>query len=234
MIGSRGSLVHARARLGLGLIAALATLTASAAGAPAKLAWQEHFDKPALDWVDPLAHNADEIARVYSVRHDGALAFLHARHDRASTSTPPALHYGKAFQKAPIPLDKVRALRWRWRALQHPNVTTDPWIDLAAGVYVLIRKPGVFASGRGFKFGWLALPGKPGQHQRGLLEVPLRTEAATREWKSESVDLCALYKQEYGGSCAGETIQYIGVVTDADNTRSIAEGDYADFELELN
>ena len=214
------------------------------AGAPAasgKIFWQENFDRAPLDWVDPVSPRASACASVYSLERAPAaagpsrapLSFLHARHDRSSRSQPPAIHYGKAFQTAGAPLDQVRALRWRWRVLQHPDVTDDPWIDVAASVYVIFRTPSILHSGRGFKFGWLAKPA-PASHQRGLLEQPLRAGGPLGEWREESVDLCALYRREYHRDCAGETVQYIGVVTDADNTRSIAEGDYANFALELS
>ncbi len=101
----------------------------------------------------------------------------------------------------------------------------------AASVYVVLEKPSLLHSGRGFKFGWLAKPGDRAQ-QRGLLEIPLRNDAASPEWKSESVDLCALYRETYREPCEGKRIQYVGVMTDADGTASISEADYAAFALE--
>ncbi len=196
------------------------------------IAWRESFAGPSIDWVDPLQHTPAEISQIYTLRKQGAETMLHARHDRSASSKPPAIHYGHAFQSAPVPLDKIKALRWKWRATLHPKVDKDPWADLAVSVYVLIRRPSLLHAGRGFKLGWTAKPAPDG-HQRGLLEHALRSDAASDAWQSESVDLCALYQKEYGAPCAGETVQYVGVVTDADNTRSIAEGDYAAFELEL-
>ena len=60
--------------------------------------------------------------------------------------------------------------------------------------------------------------------------MPVRTGGPTDEWQSEEVDLCAVYREAYG-PCEGQHILYIGVVTDADGTKTIAGGDYADFEL---
>src|SRR5262249_7908195 len=149
--------------------------------------------------------DAEQLARVYAVRSDEGASFLHAQYDGAQPSRPPAMHYGKAFEERPPPLERVRALRWRWRALRHPTVTRDAWLHLAAGVYVVIRTPSLLFGGRGFKFGWLAKPGEVGTHQHGLLQIALRTEPATREWQSESVDLCGLYRTEYG-DCEGEHV----------------------------
>ena len=83
---------------------------------------------------------------------------------------------------------------------------------------------------RGFKFGWAAKPAPAGTHQVGLLQIELRHDAASVVWRQASVDLCALYRREYG-PCEGEFVRYVGVTTDADGTKSVAEGDYADFEI---
>ncbi len=196
----------------------------------ARVAWAETFRQPP-PWGDPSGHKAGDLAKVYGVQRDEAGAsWLHARHD-AQTGKTPAMHFGRALASDGIALDKVRALKWRWRVTQHPSVGGDPWLDLGASVYVVFEKPGVFSGGKGFKLGWLAKPGPRGTHQRGLLQVPLRADPAGAAWQSESVDLCALYKSEYNGSCAGQKVLYVGVVTDADGTKSVAEADYDDFEL---
>ena len=91
---------------------------------------------------------------------------------------------------------------------------------------------GFFTARVGFKFGWLSKPAPAGERQRGLLEESVRTDAAGPAWYAESVDLCALYQREYALPCRGEHVLYIGVTTDADGSRSVAEADYADFELD--
>ena len=73
-------------------------------------------------------------------------------------------------------------------------------------------------------------PGRDDQYQHGILELPLRHDPASPEWRQENVDLCALYRKAFG-PCEGEHVLYVGVVTDADGTHSIAEADYDDFEL---
>lgn len=220
----------------VGLLAAIAAAGPLAsdeahAETAARSAWSETFARPSLGWSDPSGHGPELLARVYGVQRDGDRSFLHARHD-ATTGKPPAMHYGTALPRKGVPLDRVQALRWRWRVTQHPRVGADPWLDLGASVYVVFEKPGLFSGGKGFKFGWLARPGARGTHQRGILQVPLRSDAASPTWRDESVDLCALYRAEYG-SCSDAKVIYIGVVTDADGTRSIAEGDYADFDLHV-
>jgi hypothetical protein len=198
--------------------------------APPVVLWGEHFDHPSLDFIDPEDHGVAQLAKVYAVQRDGGLSFLHATHDGQAKGTPSPMHYGRAFRDDPVPLERVSALRFRWRARVHPNVGDDPLVDLAAGVYVVVHMPTVLGGGRGFKFGWLAKPGSKGTHQAGLLQVALRSDPAGPEWRSESVDLCRLYREEYG-ACEGQKLIYVGVTTDGDGTKSRAEGDYADFEL---
>lgn len=195
-----------------------------------RVLWSEDFDSQALDWTDPLRHGPDQIARIFSLGREGSQRFLHARYDGTASNRPKAIDYGRVFGDGSARLDQVRALRWRWRALRQPAVTDDPWLDMAASVYVVMRAPSLFSGGRGFKFGWLARPGPTGTHQRGLLQIPLRADAPGPAWQTESVDLCALFRQEYG-PCEGERVLYVGVVTDGDNTKSLAEADYASFEL---
>ncbi len=205
---------------------------ANADGLPAgsRVYWQERFDRPDFQWIDPAKHDAAALARVYSIGHEGSLTFLHAHHDATGASPPKAMHYGHVFPKGSAPLDKIASLSWRWRVTQHPNVADDAWEDMAAGVYVIMRTPDLFTSGKGFKFGWLAKPGARGTRQRGLRQTELRHDPAGAGWVTETVDLCALYTREYG-NCAGEYVLYVGVVTDADGTRSVADADYADFAL---
>jgi hypothetical protein len=155
-------------------------------------------------------------------------SFLHARHDAAVNGAPPAIHFGKAFDG--IPVHKVRLLRWRWRARIQPLVRDDPWEDMAASIYVVTRAPTLLRKGRGFKFGWLAKSGPSQTYQRGLLQVPLRSDPPSLQWRTEEVELCDLYRRTYG-PCEDAQIIYIGVLTDADGVQSIAEGDYADFEI---
>ncbi len=194
-----------------------------------RVVWSEHFTG-SLDWLDPFDHGKDKLARVYSVQREDGQTFLRASHDYTAGSTPPAMHYGHAFVRGATPLEDVKALTWKWRARKHPPVKSDAWDDMAGGVYVVIKQPSLLVGGKGFKFGWLAKGGEKGTHQHGLLQVELRHDAAADVWRYEAVDLCGLFRQEYG-PCEGQKVLYIGVVTDADGTRSVSEADYADFEL---
>jgi hypothetical protein len=234
-VGALPAAILGSAALGLGMLLAgpvagggAGPVAGSGAGT---VLWQEHFAGSTLDWVDPeQKYSAAQLARLYSVAHNNGFSFLHARHDMTAPSPARSMHYGKAWPDRPIPLDRIRALKWRWRALVHPPVTDDPWLDMAASIYVIMRPPAFLRGARGFKFGWAAKPAPAGTHQIGLLQIELRHDPASPEWRAESVDLCALYRKEYG-PCEDVFVRYVGVTTDADGTKSVAEGDYADFEI---
>ena len=112
----------------------------------------------------------------------------------------------------------------------HWLIRNDPWEDMAASIYVVTKAPSLLRKGRSFKFGWLAKPGPSQTYQRGLLQVPQRSDPPGDQWRTEEVDLCDLYRRTYG-PCEDAQIIYIGVLTDADGVKSLAEGDYARFEL---
>ncbi len=237
---TRGSLLSGSARtlavaLAAGFLGSAAFVSAPAAHAEgltagSRVYWQERFDRPDIHWVDPARHDATALSRVYSIGHEGAVNFLHAHHDGTGESPPKAMHYGRAFPKDAPPLERIASLTWRWRVTQHPAVRDDAWEDMAAGVYVIMRTPDLITSGKGFKFGWLAKPGAKGTRQRGIRQTELRHDAAGGGWVTENVDICALFEREYG-KCDGEHVLYVGVVTDADGTKSVADADYADFAL---
>ncbi len=198
-------------------------------GRPTRVLWQEHFSGP-LEWIAPKGETREALSAIYTVRADSSGSFLRAHHDGRLKPRQRTIQFGKVFADSPIPLERIRALRWRWRAQRHPAVEGDPWDDLAVSLYVIVKKPAFLSPGRGFKLGWLARPGPQGTKQWGLIQIALRAEPTTGEWLSEEVDLCALYRRFYG-PCEGESLQYVGIMTDGDDTRSLAEGDYADFEL---
>jgi hypothetical protein len=202
-------------------------------GGPTVL-WREDFASGALPWTGLFGEHPEDVAEVYKVEQEGPLHFLRATVD-ARPGRPrrltKAIHVGVSFADAGLGLERAGELRWRWRVRRHPTVGADAWEDVAASLYVLVKQPGLFGGGRGFKFAWLASPGAEGTRQSGLVQIALRAEPATEEWREERVDLCALYRRDYG-PCEGERLLAIGPLTDADNSRSVAEADYASFELD--
>ncbi len=193
--------------------------------------WLERFDGANLAWVAPIGGSGGKVSKVFSVQREDGVTFLHGRHDgRPDADKVGFVHYGKRFDPQGPPLERVRSLRWKWRVRQHPANTTNMWEDVAASVYVIVKPPSVLGGGKGFRFGWLGGPGVKGTYRMGLGRVSLREDPATMEWKSEAVDVCALYR-EWFGPCEGERLNYVGVATEADGTDSVSEADYTDFEL---
>jgi hypothetical protein len=197
--------------------------------------WQESFDRPdvaSLGWGSPSDASPEEIEAVFDIEADDIGKFLHARHEvGGQDDPPPAVHFGRAWKKDAMALSEVCHLSWRWRVRHHPAAHEDPWLDLGASVYVIIELPGLLSSGKGFKLGWLQKPGPTDETQKGIVQVQQRVDPATGTWHEEKVDLCALYREHYGGDPSEVPLLYVGVVTDADNTESLAEADYDELTL---
>ncbi len=227
-----------RARtIGFGIALATTLLLAHGASSEAvanggsSARWSESF-AGALDWGSPRQTPA-QISAVYSQRTENGVGFLHAFHDATpadNKSIVPAVHYGHPFPQKTLRLADSCELSWKWRVLKHPSIGDDAWKDAAASVYVVTRQPGLLGGGRGFKFGWLAKSGAVGKKQHGFLQVERRNDGAGPEWKTERVNLCELYTKEFG-AIGDEKLLYVGVMTDADGTKSVAEADYANFAL---
>lgn len=180
-------------------------------------------------WVAPRGHGDDAVRAVFSVARDGGRSFLLAVHDARAPSAVGAVHFGKRFDP-PVPLADVVSLSFAWRVEEHPAPTSDPWRDLGASVYVVFRPPSLLSRGRGLKLGWLAKDDGAPSTQLGLAQIPLRVAPASAAWIEEAVDPCALHRAR-GGRCEDEELVYVGVVTDADDTRSRARAGYAGFKL---
>ena len=197
--------------------------------------WQETFERPdiaSLGWGSPSKSDEQELEAVFRIVTEGDDHFLRALHDgRPETDGPEPPHFGRVWEEGALKLGDACRLSWRWRVRQHPAAGEDPWLDLGASLYVIFELPGLFSGAKGFKLGWLQKPGPKGTKQRGIVQVPLRVDPGTGEWHEESVDLCALYREYYGDDVSQVPLLYVGVVTDADDTESVAEADYTDLAL---
>ena len=200
--------------------------------------WQETFERPDIascGWGGPSKSNERELETVFRIVAEGDDHFLRARHDgRPETDGPEPPHFGRVWEEDALKLSEACQLSWRWRVRQHPAPHEDPWVDLGASIYVIFDLPGLFSGAKGFKLGWLQKPGPTGTKQRGIVQIPLRVDPSAGEWHEESVDLCALHREYYGDDVSKVPLLYVGVVTDADNTESIAEADYAVLSLSKN
>lgn len=213
----------------LTLLSAVGAVGVAGASTPI---WKEGFSNWPQTWGSPR-QKTDEIQAVFRIEKEGTNSFLRAEHDAVPApgkKIPSAVHFGHAFRSPDVRLADACILSWKWRVLEHPKSGADAWSDVAASVYVVTRNPGLFAEGRGFKFGWLSSPGAKGTKQRGILQIEQRRDAANSSFIEESIDLCALHEQHFG-PLGEEKLLYVGLVTDADNSKSVARADYDDFRL---
>jgi hypothetical protein len=212
-----------------------ATPSLSAEDKKQGVVWQERFEQGgigALGWASPSKASPNEILKVFNLESEAGSSFLHARHDaRPGEDPPPAVHFGRAWEEGELPLDEACGLSWRWRIRSHPTSDEDPWLDLGASLYVVVELPGILSGGRGFKLGWLQKPTESTERQLGIAQIALRTDPEVGAWRDEAVDLCALYREHYGEDPRDVSLLYVGVVTDADNTESVAEADYAELTI---
>ena len=125
-------------------------------------------------------------------------------------------------------------LAWRWRPRAFPEGSDERDAgrnDSALGVYAVF--PAAMMTVRTVKYLWSreAPVGATASASAGLTRmVVLRSGApASDEWAAESVDVAADYQRLFGRGL--EKPRGIAVLTDADQTRTRAEGDYADFRV---
>lgn len=134
------------------------------------------------------------------------------------------------FRRGPL------RLRWRWRAIELPkggNECAEGKGDSAAAVYVTWKRGLRWYS---VKLVWSAdaTVGSTCNRIRNPFvasdSVILRSGESGSRWRTEEVDIDALYRQHFGDDIP--ELQGIGLLTDGDQTRSVSAADYADFTLE--
>lgn len=124
-------------------------------------------------------------------------------------------------------------LAWAWRPRQFPrnaDERDDARNDSALAVYLLVEHSRI-AGPKAVKYVWSErVPA--GTHltsNRGLTQVRvLRTGAAGADWTEERVNVLGDFRR-YFDETETPTPAGIAVLTDADDTSSVAAGDYANF-----
>lgn len=205
-----------------------------------KVAWREDFSDTARhssffgsEWHNYKEKSAKDITKVFSLSSEAGNFFLHARHNYATFDKD--VHLGKFFAKNQPRLNTTPILRWRWRSEVVP-MTPDKRTasDTAATVSVVFKK--VLLKIYGVKFKWSpereVTKGFYRKDFRGLgYYVSRNASDPLKTWVSEKVDLCQIYKTQYNEKNCDVEVSYIGVLTDADDTKSLAEASYDDFSL---
>lgn len=168
----------------------------------------------------------DEGRTVYSVGEERGRRFLRAH----------ARELGiQAAKEYEWPLEAYPILAWSWRVREFPQGADekDGKNDSAVAVYMLVPHSPVRGP-RAVKYIWSerVSAGTHLESNGGLTQVRvLRTGAGKRgDWVEERVnvrdDFRKYFRQEDVPRPAG-----IAVLTDADDTRSSAQGDYANFRI---
>jgi hypothetical protein len=170
-----------------------------------------------------------EAAAVYRVSEDGAgIRFLAARAEGQSVM----VGLEQPFEPARYPY-----LRWQWRVRRFPSGGDErakATNDSAAGVYVVFRGRLPFLP-RVLKYVWSAgapvgvRQSSPTYGDTKIIVIASGPARAPDEWRMETVNVQADYTDLFGR--APSKVRGIGVLTDANDTESIAAADYAGFQL---
>ncbi len=163
---------------------------------------------------------------VYSIREEGGLRFLHA--DSRGLGV-------QAGREVVWNLETYPILAWTWRPIEFPKNSDErksKTNDSALSVYAVF--PDSPVSVKSLKYVWSRvvpvgthLTSSAGKTQARVLRSG--TEAASR-WVEEQVNVREDY-QRYFGSAEAPKPAGIAVLTDADDTKSSAQGDYASFRV---
>jgi hypothetical protein len=166
----------------------------------------------------------DEGKRVYTVQEESGLRFLHAH--AVSFATQAARQFEWDLNRYPV-------LAWSWRPVEFPKGADekDGRNDSALSVYFMVPYSSIRGP-RAVKYIWSErVPvGTRLQSNGGLTQVRvLQSGTAKRgQWVEERVkvrdDWLAYFEEKDVPKPAG-----IAVLTDSDDTRSRAQGDYAKF-----
>jgi hypothetical protein len=166
----------------------------------------------------------DEGKEVYAVQEEGGQRFLRA------VSRGLGIQAGRAHEWE---LSEYPVLAWSWRPRQFPEAADERASgtnDSAAAVYVLVPHSRVRGP-KAVKYVWSErVPvGERLSSNGGLTQVRiLRSGPNGGAWQDERVNARDDYLRSFEVSKAPRTAG-IAVLTDADDTRSVASADYANF-----
>lgn len=163
---------------------------------------------------------------VYSVQEGGGMRFLHAH------SKGLGIQAGKPYE---WDLNAYPVLAWSWRPLEFPKRADekDGKNDSALAVYLLVPYSRLVGP-RAVKYIWSEhVPvGTRLESNSGLTQVRVLRQGTDRrgEWVEERVNV----REDYAKYFQENTVPKpagIAVLTDSDDTRSSARGDYANFQV---
>ena len=162
---------------------------------------------------------------VYSIREEGGRRFLRAIARRIGI---------QAGREVAWNLETYPILAWSWRPIEFPTSSDERKSganDSAVSVYAVF--PASAVSVKSVKYVWSRVV-PAGTHltsSAGNTQVRvLRSSPQTGRWADEQVNVREDYRK-YFGEAEAPRPGGIAVLTDSDDTRSSAQGDYANFRV---
>jgi hypothetical protein len=210
-------------------LALLVVLSVPAAGlaAGAECVTLEDFSRGAIGEFPPDWKPRKDAGRpVYSIQEEGGFRFLRAA----------AAGLGiQAGREVAWNLDVYPLLTWSWRPVEFPKGSDERRSrsnDSAVSVYAVF--PNSPVSVKSVKYVWsrVAPVGTHLTSSAGNTQVRILRTGADRagQWTEEQVNVREDYRKFFGGSDVPRPAG-IAVLTDSDDTKSSARGDYASFRV---
>jgi hypothetical protein len=162
---------------------------------------------------------------VYSVRVENGVRFLHAA--ASGTGIQAAREHEWDLREYPV-------LRWTWRPRTFPRGADEQGgrNDSALAVYVVFRHTPVTVKSLKYIWSGRVAKGARLESSHGLTQVLVVESGAPRDpraWVEERANVVEDYRRRFNERDAPKPLG-IAVLTDSDDTKSYAEGDYAGFE----
>lgn len=207
----------------------LALLLALAARAPAaeQCLTIDDFSRGKIGELPPdWKLRKDSGKGVYSIREQNGLRFLRA------ASHGLGVQAAKSYE---WDLNAYPILAWAWRPIEFPADSDErksKTNDSALAVYAVF--PHTMGSLKAVKYIWSAVVpvGTPLSSNMGLTQVRVLKSGAPGkgEWVEERVNVLEDYRKHFETSDVPKP-SGIAVLTDSDDTKSSARGDYANFRV---
>jgi hypothetical protein len=163
---------------------------------------------------------------MYSLKEEDGKYYMHVETKGGCTSIGKRINF--SAEKSPF-------LSWIWRVENLPEggkETGKKTNDSAGGLYVIFK--GSFMSNNVLKYVWSStLP--PGTvlsspyNSRTKIIVLEGGPEKTGKWINETVNIKEDYKKCFGSE--PPSVDAIGILTDSDNTKSLAAADYSDIQV---
>lgn len=168
----------------------------------------------------------EEGRSVYSIQEEGGLRFLRAAATRLGV---------QAAREVAWNLEAYPILAWSWRPIEFPQGSDErksSTNDSAVSVYAVF--PHTPVSVKSVKYIWSRVV-PVGTHltsSAGNTQVRVLRTGADKvgQWVEEQVNVREDYRKYFGGSDVPRPAG-IAVLTDSDDTKSTARGDYAGFRV---